>query len=507
MTTASDISQPKTEYSKVDTGGLGGHPRGLTTLFFTEMWERFSYYGMRALLTLYMYEAIVTGGLGFEKTKATSIYGLYTASVYLAALPGGWIADNILGARLAVLLGGIIIALGHYSMAFASLDTFYAGMVLIVIGTGLLKPNISTMVGSLYSPEDTRRDGGFSIFYMGINLGAFLSPLVCGYLAQSAGFKAFLAARGFDPNHSWHWGFAAAGVGMTLGLVQYLVGRERLAQVGNRLGEINPEKLKKLGLGLGGFAVLFGILYLASTFGEKVKWGTIVFMFLAGFIFLLSRLPNQEEKRRVAVVGILFIFSTMFWAAFEQAGSSMNLFADILTRNSIFGWEFPSSWFQSVNSLFIIALAPVFSWLWLKLGNRQPSSPAKFSLGLLFAGLGFVVLAFASTLTGGGVKVSPAWLVIVYFLHTIGELCLSPVGLSTTTKLAPSRLVGMMMGIWYLSLALGSYIGGQVAGFFDEKAEGALVKLFGAVALSTILGAGILVVLTPYVRKLMGKIR
>ncbi len=432
-----------------DTGGLGGHPKGLTTLFFTEMWERFSYYGMKAILVLYLTATAAQGGLGYAVATATLIAGFYNMGVYLMSLPGGWIADRFLGARRTVLLGGILIACGHFSMAYPSVVTLYQGMGLIVLGTGLLKPNISTMVGGLYSEQDERRDAGFSIFYMGINIGAMVAPLVCGFLGQRI---------------NWHYGFGAAGVGMTLGLIQYVAGRGRLERVGAR-----PVKRTA-----------------TATEVPKVPF-------------------TPEEKKRLAVIGILFLFSAIFWMAFEQASTSLNLFADRLTRNSVFGLEFPSSWLQSVNSIFIIALAPVFSWLWIRLGKRQPSSPAKFAVGLLFAGLGFLVIAYASSLTGAG-RVSPLWLIVVYLLHTVGELCLSPVGLSTVTKLAPPRVVGLMMGVWFTSIALGNFAAGWVAGFFQAGAQGVLVGLFLKIALVTIVAAAILTALTPPIRRLMGRV-
>jgi len=448
----------------MDTSGLGGHPKGLTTLFFTEMWERFSYYGMRAILILYMSAAVADGGLGFDTPKAAGIYGLYVGSVYFMSLPGGWMADHILGGRLAVLIGGIIIACGHFSMAFPSLTTFYGGLILIVLGTGLLKPNISAMVGGLYSEKDERRDSGFSLFYMGINLGAFIAPFVCGFLAQDQRFKAWLSQNGMRPESSWHWGFAVAGIGMTLGLVQYLVHRQRLAHVG-----LKPPRQTK----------------------QEIQ--------------VPAPPLTGDEKHRLIVIGILFVFSTLFWMAFEQAGSSLNLFAKSLTRNTIFGWAYPSSWLQSAGPIMVIIFAPIFSWLWLKLQGRHPSSPAKFAYGLLFASAGFLVITYASTLTNAG-QVSPMWLIIVYLLLTFGELCLSPVGLSITTKLAPPRLVGLMMGVWFMSISLGNYTAGWVAGFFKAEDQQALVGLFGKVALITLVGGLILVSLTSYIRKLMGRV-
>jgi POT family proton-dependent oligopeptide transporter len=387
---------------------------------------------------------------------------------------------------------------------------------------------------------------------MGINLGAFIAPFVCGTLAQSQWFKDFLGRMGFRPEGSWHWGFAAAGVGMTLGLVQYLAARNRLAHVGNRperrradLMSVPDEKdtaggisgsrpaasssasmLKvltytfwALGLILAVAAVLIVVQWAVGStplFDPSYWYWLLLFAFLAALLGNIAKYFEGElekgeprraaiEAKHLAVIGILFLFSMLFWMAFEQAGSSLNLFADQLTRTSIFGFTFPSSWFQSVNSIFIIALAPLFSILWLRLKDRQPSSPAKFAYGLLFVGLGFLVVAYASTLTSSG-PVSPMWLVLVYFLHTIGELCLSPVGLSMVTKLAPARLLGAMMGVWFLSISFGNKVAGWVAGNFDPNAEGALVRMFGTVALTTIVAAAILAVLTPLIRKLMGRV-
>src|SRR5215471_5547846 len=454
-----------------DTGGIGGHPRGLTTLFFTEFWERFSFYGMRAFLLYYIVAAVNDGGLGFAQDRGTAIVGNYGLSVYALSIPGGIIADRLLGARLAVLLGGILIAMGHFSLAFHSLPLFYTGLGLIAVGTGFLKPNVSTMVGGLYGQNDSRRDSGFSLFYMGINLGAFVGPLLAGYLAQGEGFKRLLASMGMNPNNSWHFGFAAAGVGMTLGLTQYVVHRKRLAHVGLR-----PAKRKDSDAAPG-----------SSSAGSDRKD---------------SRLTADDWKR-VIVIGILFIFAWLFWTGYEQAPTSFSLFADRLTRNSILRFNFPPSWFQSVPAIFVIILAPVFSVLWLKMGKREPSSPAKFSYGLLFLGLSFLLLVPASTLSASG-RVSPLWLVGVYFLQTIGELCLSPVGLSTVTKLAHAKIVGLMMGLWFLALALGDKMAGVLGGFFSATDTDVLVKLFGYFGVGALIAAAILALMTPWVRKLMG---
>jgi POT family proton-dependent oligopeptide transporter len=428
----------------IDTGGISGHPRGLTTLFLTEMWERFGYYGMRALLILYMTAPLLRGGLGFDTARAGSIYGLYTGAVYFMPLFGGWLADRFFGARRAVLLGGIIISCGQFSIALQTLASFYVGLCLIAAGTGLLKPNISAMVGALYSGNDERRDAGFSIFYMGINLGAFLSPFLCGYLGQQI---------------AWQYGFAAAGVAMVIGLIQYQLGGRYLGDAGLKQNKNKSHEP-------------------------------------------LSDLQplSPEEKRRLAVIVILAAFSILFFMGLEQAGSSLNLFADRLTQHQLFGFSFPSSWFQSVGPIFVILLSPVFAWLWMKMGKRQPSSPFKFTLGLAFVGLGFVLLAIASTKTSGGL-VSPLWLILVYFIHTLGELCLSPVGLSTVTKLAPGRMVGLMMGVWFFATALGNYAAGRVGGLF-QSSPGVLWRLFGMVALVTLGAAVLLALLTPFIKKL-----
>ncbi len=510
MSTSRDATAASSAADR-DTHGFFGHPKGLSTLFFTEMWERFSYYGMRALLTLYMTKTFAEGGLGFDEKYAGVIYATYVSSVWYLPLIGGWLADRFLGARRAVLIGGIVIACGHYSMAIDNLYTFYAGLILIAVGTGLLKPNISAMVGQLYATEDKRRDAGFSIFYMGINLGAFAAPLVTGFLAQSSAFKQFITSLGMNPNNSWHWGFGAAGVGMTLGLIQYVLGGKRLGSVGSRPVETKQTLDKTSGLDTTTSVLAVAGALMGAGFGYRfgeggaisVPFWTVVGYF-AGYLAGTTRLLQGDERRRVLVIFILVLFSIIFWMTFEQAGSSLTLFADRLTRTSIFGWQFPSSWFQSVQPIFIIALAPVFAFIWQKLADRQPSSPAKFSLGLLFAGAAFVVVAFASMLTGGG-RVSPLWLVSVYFLQTLGELCLSPVGLSTITKLSPARMVGMMMGVWFLSIAIGSYIAGLTTRLFEGSTPDLLARAFGTFAAISIAAGLLLGLLTPVIKKMTPK--
>ena len=482
-----------------------GHPRGLSTLFFTEMWERFSYYGMRALLILFMTASVATGGLGFDTATAGAVYGLYTSMVYMTTLPGGWIADRLIGQRRAVLYGGIIIAAGHFCMAFSSLTTFYVGLFLIVIGTGLLKGNVSVIVGQLYAKGDIRRDAGFSIFYMGINLGAFIAPLVCGYLGQKV---------------SWHIGFAAAGVGMTLGVIQYVLGARNLGDAGlHPAPSASPQAAAALrrnaiivggvllavltGFGIGAYSGAIGVTAKQVSDGAGYMLLAIVVLFF-GWLFTSSNW-SSDERKKLWVIGVLFLAAALFWSVFEQAGSTLNLFADRNTSNVVFGWSYPSSWFQSLNSLYIIALAPVFGWLWLRLARSQnePSSPAKFALGLLLVGAGFVILIWAAKLSEQGIQVSPAWLAMTYLLHTCGELCLSPVGLSAMTKLAPARIGGLMMGVWFLAASVGNFIGGRISSFYESWA---LPSLFGAVGLFAI-GAGVLLFLfVKPIKRLMGEV-
>jgi proton-dependent oligopeptide transporter, POT family len=475
-----------------------GHPRGLSTLFFTEMWERFSYYGMRALLLLYMTAPLAAGGLGFDAATGGAIYGLYTSMVYMATLPGGWIADRLIGPRRAVLYGGILIASGHFSMAFPSLTTFYLGLFLIVIGTGLLKGNVSVIVGKLYGPEDQRRDAGFSIFYMGINLGAFIAPLVCGYLGQQI---------------NWHLGFASAGVGMALGVIQYVIGGRNLGDAGMLRAPATPEQAaawKRQAIIGGGVIALLAIVVGGGGYTGLVPVtpaqvadaaGVFLLLLIVGFFgwLFFSGGWTPDERKRLYVIGVLFFASALFWSVFEQAGSTLNLFADRSTRNEVFGYAYPSSWFQSMNSFFLIIFAPVLAWVWIKLAaaGKEPLAPAKFAAGLVLVGLGFAVL-IPPAQSGG--LVSPLWLTLTYFLHTIGELVLSPVGLSAMTKLAPVRIAGLMMGIWFLATSVGNFIGGRVSGLYESFA---LPTLFGVVASFAIVSGLILFAFVPSMRSLI----
>jgi POT family proton-dependent oligopeptide transporter len=472
-----------------------GHPRGLSTLFFTEMWERFSYYGMRAILILFMTATVGHGGLGFPTSKAGSIYGLYTAMVFLMSMPGGWIADRIIGHRRAVFIGGVFITAGHFSIAVPTLSTFYAGLLFIVIGTGLLKPNMSTMVGALYSPTDARRDAGFSIFYMGINLGAMIAPLVCGYLAE---------------NINWHYGFSAAGVGMTLGLIQYAFGTKYLGDAGvATCGDDSDRRLfQRILIGIGVVAIVATGLIYSGVFEISAEslagaFGLILTLIVVAFFtwLLTAKGYTPLERKRFWGILVLFISSSAFWGAYEQAGSTLNLFAERGTN--LHAWDLPlwglfrASYFQSFNSFFILALAPVFAWLWMNLGKRNPSIPAKFILGLVGVGAGFAILIPVAN----GTMASPWWLTLTYLLHTMGELCLSPVGLSATTKLAPARIAGLMMGVWFLSDSVGNYVGGMLAAGYEKYP---LPELFGGVAVFCGLVALVMLAVLKPIKSLMG---
>ncbi len=471
-----------------------GHPRGLATLFFTEMWERFGFYGVRAILIYYMTAKVTQGGLGFSTAQSGIIYGLFLAMVYLLSLPGGWLADNILGQRKAVLYGGIIIAIGYYSMALPGIASFYGALVLVTIGTGLLKPNASTIVGGLYSENDPRRDAGFSIFYMGINTGALIAPLVIGTVGEKFNYR---------------YGLALAGVGMTIGLIQYSFGAKYLEGAGMPPPP-NPKARRQAVIGaaiiLAAVAIVAGLsashLLQVSPEGLSDVLGVMLIVITVGVFggLLLSSGWTPVERKRLAAIFVLFLASAMFWSAFEQAGSTLSLFAQRNTRDVLMGYHFPASWFQVLNSLFLVIFAPIFAALWIKLGRREPSMTVKFSLGLLFVGLGYAVLIPVA----GGKAVSPMWLTLTYLFHTIGELCLSPVGLSAMTKLAPQRIAALIMGVWFLSISVGEFIGGRVASLYEQFP---LPLIFGVVAAFSIACALILVLFNAPMKKLTAGVK
>ena len=472
------------------------------------MWERFSYYGMRALLVLFMTAATteVNPGLEFSVGMAGAIYGLYTFFVYVLALPGGWIADNIWGQRKAVFVGGCIIASGHFVMAgplvqLPELPCFFLGLMLIVVGTGLLKPNVSTMVGDLYPEGGARRDAGFSVFYMGINLGAFIGPILTGFLGEG---------------YNWHWGFSMAGIGMVIGLVQYRLGGKYLGEAGKLRSGHSVEALGKranrtYAIIAGAFALFafagylllqwMSLEQLAATLGYAVILVAVLY-----FAYLLLVADHTAlEKRRLVVIFWLFILAAIFWSGFEQAGSSLNLFAADFTNRDLGFWEVPASWLQSVNALFIIILAPVFGSLWIFLASirRNPSIPVKFALGLMGLSAGFFIIAWGAANAVDGHLVTPAWLVVTYFLHTVGELCLSPVGLSSITKLAPAGRIGQMMGVWFIATALGNLFAGLVAGRLETLSSAAL---FGNVAMTIGIAGIVALLFFRPVKKLMGEV-
>jgi proton-dependent oligopeptide transporter, POT family len=468
------------------------------------MWERFSYYGMRALLVLFMVDA-VRGGMGMDDKTATAIYGLYTAAVYLMSLPGGWLADRILGAQRAVWIGGIIIALGHFTLAMPWTQTFYLGLVLVVIGSGTLKPNMSTLVADLYPEGGARRDAGFTIFYMGVNLGAAIGPMVCGWLAKEKG---------------WHYGFGAAGFGMVLGLIQFRLTRGLLGTAGTQRGNDKPlhivERVGFIG------AIVATVLALAFGMGGVLKFNPVLlakgmaYVIVAiatiyfAYLFTFCRL-DPVERKRVAMILVLFLASALFWAGFEQAGSSFNLFAERYTMRSLgwFHYEVPAAWFQALGPVFIITFAPVFAylWVWLARRNLNPSIPVKFAFGLLLLGAGFLVMAGAAKVVASGQQAWPTWLITTYLVHTFGELCLSPVGLSSVTKLAPRRLVGQLMGTWFLATSLGNLLAGLLAGEFKADSVQAWPALYLKIIILPAIAGVLLIVFSRPIKRLMTGIK
>tara|TARA_B100001079_G_scaffold45421_1_gene36747 strand:- start:1271 stop:2746 length:1476 start_codon:yes stop_codon:yes gene_type:complete len=479
-----------------------GHPKGLFVCFATEMWERFSYYGMRALLIFYL-----TQHWEFTDSASYLIYAAYTSLVYITPVFGGILADQILGSKKAVTYGAILLVLGHTGMAIESnVQIFYISLALIVAGVGFLKPNISTMVGSLYEEGDPRRDSGFTIFYMGINIGAFSASLLCGWLGQTYG---------------WSYGFGAAGIGMLLGLIIFLWGQKYL----QGLAEPPSNKYMQTSFGLSyeKWAYISGIaMVLVSWF--LVQNQQVVQNLLSGFgaifiaawlLYALFKCPPQERDRLIAV-GVLILFSLIFWALFEQAGSSLNILTDRGVDRTVFGYEVPASMFQSLNAGFIFTIAPLFALLWISLAKRgiEPSTPIKFAMGLIFVGLGFLVLVFGMQ-SSSGIQTGLIWIVLIYLLHTIGELCLSPVGLSSVTKLSPQRIVGFMMGMWFFASAAGNFVAGKIAQAtssgdagiagetFSMSQKIAFIDVYTSVGLMAV-GCGVfLMIITPVLKRLM----
>lgn len=482
------------------------HPKGLYALFFTEMWERFSYYGMRALLVLYLTSQVMNGGFGLERASALEIYAIFTGLVYLTPIAGGLLADKILGQRKSIYIGGILMALGNFTLAMShgsssqdpSFSLLNLGLGLIIVGNGFFKPNISTMVGGLYEENDTRRDSGFTLFYMGINLGAFIAPLVSGTLGETVG---------------WAWGFCSAGIGMLLGVLVFHFTTKLLGTVGMppTMQDKTATKFRSrdwfdiIGI-IAGCAVATWALITLFTSMSDDTYSTIMnaLFIIGGLAVLYIVFKNTEggnQWSRVGVIVVLCFFNIFFWAGFEQAGGTFNLFAEEKTNRILGSFEIPTSWFQSINALGIFILAPLFASLWIALNkvNKNPNIPVKFGLGLVLLGLGFVVMYFANLASNGGVLISPMWLVFVYLLHTIGELFLSPIGLSMITKLSPPKIVSLMMGLWFSSIALANYM----AGILESLLHKFNMELFSFLIMSSVASGLVLLLISPILKKMM----
>ncbi|MGM1033084.1 MAG: peptide MFS transporter [Bacillota bacterium] len=481
--------------------GFFGNPKGLFTLFFTEFWERFSYYGMKAILVYYMYYEVSKGGLGLDEPTALALVSIYGSLVYMSGIIGGWLADRIFGTSKAVFYGGILIMLGHIVLAVpGSLPMFFVSMVLIVLGTGLLKPNVSSIVGEIYAENDERRDSGFSIFYMGINMGAFLSPFVVGTVGM---------------DYSFHLGFGLAAIGMLIGLIVFVTTKKKNLGLAGTL-PANPlsknEKKKvftKLGIAALIIAAIIGITASAGiltieTFINLVGiLGIVIPTLYFIFMYRSPKTTSVERSRLIAYIP-LFIAAVMFWAIQEQGATILASYADKRTQLNFAGLEINPAWFQSLNPLFIITLAPVFAWLWIKLGKRQPTIPQKFSIGLVFAGLSFLVILLPVYFGGSDALVNPLWLVLSYFLVVLGELCLSPVGLSATTKLAPAAFSAQTMSLWFLASAAAQALNAQIVRFYTPQTE---MAYFGVIGVASMVLGLILMVLSPKIQGYMKGIR
>ncbi|WP_431783482.1 peptide MFS transporter [Streptomyces chumphonensis] len=462
-----------------------GHPRGMATLFMTEMWERFSWYGMRAILVLYLIAGVLDGPLEDREALAAAIYGVYNAVVYMTSMPGGWVADRLWGARRAVLVGGIVIAAGHYVLAIPHDATFFLGLALIAVGTGLLKPNISAMVGGLYEGQSgARRDAGFTLFYMAINIGALAAPLVVGTLGQKV---------------DWHLGFGVAGVGMTLAVVQYVLGARHLGTVGlHPANPASPEEKRRVlhrvllwsGVAVG--ALVVDVALGTFTVEHVVNVLAVLGIVLpVGYFWTIFRSPKLAAADRPKIVAFVWFFVTavLFWMIYDQSGSLLTIFADQKTDRTIAGgWEFPASWFQSVNPVYVIILAPVFAALWVRLAQRErePSAPVKFGLAMLLIGGSFGLMGLAGAAAAGSEtgRVTVFWLLGVYLVQTLGEMCLSPVGLSLSTKLAPREFVSQIMGLWFLATATGNALNGWVTRLNEPLGDTLYYTMWAVVAVA-----------------------
>jgi POT family proton-dependent oligopeptide transporter len=523
-----------------------GHPIGLATLFFTEMWERFCYYGMRAFLVLYMVGKADDGGREMSDASAGVVMALYTSSVYLLSLPGGWIADRFLGQRRAVTYGGIGIMLGNALLALPVDGLFYPGLGVIAVGTGLLKPNISTIVGQLYGTDDPRRDAGYTIYYMGINIGALVAPLACGFFAQSDTFRGFLADQGIDPDLCWRFAFGAAAVGMAAGLVFYVITWRWLGDSGLKPTiPTDPAKAARdrtvLGVIVGSVAAIVALFVGLDVAGVAVSQDLIGNVFGVGlligavalFVGLLRGARDHDERARITAILPLFLGAIAFFAAFEQASTTLSLYTERFVNREWLGMSVPATYWQAANSVFVILLAPVAAIVWVKLGRakREPMDVKKFSIGMVFTALSFSVLVpsidaitnltsafnlvgaeegvgavpYLESVIDTGVdplRVNGNYLVFYYLGATIAELCISPVGLSSMSKLAPARMAGMVMGTWFLATAIGNYLAGRAAGFSASRGYGFLfyTLIIGALAVSAAL-----YLVAPRIKRMMSR--
>ncbi|MFW5823278.1 MAG: peptide MFS transporter [Tangfeifania sp.] len=492
------------------------HPSGLWVLFFTELWERFSYYGMRALLVLYLTSTIINGGFAFAENHALEIYGIFTGLVYLTPIIGGVVADRMIGQRKAIMIGGIVMGLGQAAMAYSEAIVgmvdlphealmeqrqywLYIGLGLLILGNGFFKPNISTMVGRLYADSDPRKDAGFTIFYMGINIGAFLAPLIAGYLGESVG---------------WSWGFGSASVGMFIGTIWFWAQESKLGTLGFGPKRKFTDKVARLNsrdwldvlvwtIGLTGVVYLF-----VKTWWTLPETATTIIIRVAIFVsiaaiayIIIKNTTGKTEWSRIGAILVFAFFNVFFWSGFEQAGGTFNLFARDYTDRMIGDFEINATWFQSINALAIVALAPVFSMMWVALGRRNPSTPVKFGLGLFLLSLGFVVMYTADSIATLQNLVSPMWLVGVYVLHTTGELCLSPIGLSMITKLSPPKITSLMMGLWFASIALANYLAGALRSILENYLPDMNIFLFLVITSGT--AALLMFAISPWLKKMM----
>jgi len=487
-----------------------GHPRGLYTLFFTEMWERFSYYGMRALLTLFLVAELINNGFGMTRAEAFAIYGVFTGLVYVTPIFGGWLADKVLGQRKAIYIGAVIMAIGQFVMAYsviASSDSrlfmLYSGLSLLIIGNGFFKPNISTIVGGLYEADDPRKDGGFTIFYMGINLGAFIAPLTAGYLGETYG---------------WQYGFTTAGLGMVLGFIWFFFNQKTLENVGMPPKADKNDHLLKVKdyidvviWSIGSIILSFAIVYFINAVSSTVLDYVIYIIgaaAAAGIGYsIFTGTQGKTEWSRVSVIFILAIFNIIFWSGFEQAGSTFNLFAADQTDRTVAlfnDWVIPASYFQAINAIAIFAIAPVFDIVWGKLTQigKNPPTPLKFGFALLMLAAGFFVMSAAASSAEHGL-VSPLWLVSVYLLHTLGELMISPIGLSMITKLSPPKIVSIMMGIWMGSIAIGNYMAAAMEHIASIMGFEQGAPMFRFIAFEALIAGGIAIALAPIIKKMM----